>query len=46
VNESMQGTLHVRFYDRDALVFDSTGRNAGLELAGEVGELLTDEWRR
>ncbi|MBK8564364.1 MAG: hypothetical protein IPN76_13760 [Saprospiraceae bacterium] len=46
VNESMQGTLHLRFYDRDALVFDSIGRNAGLELAGEVGELMTEEWRR
>ncbi len=46
VNESMQGTMHVRFYDRKELVFDSTGRHAGIEVAGEVGELLTEEWRR
>ena len=46
VNESMQGTLHIRFYDRDALVYEGTGRNAGLEVAGEVEELLTEKWRR
>ncbi len=46
VNESMQAELQVRFYDRDTLVYEGTGRNAGLELAGEVGELMTEVWRR
>lgn len=46
VNESMQGVLHVRFFEKDKLVFEGSGRNAGLEIAGEVGELLTEEWRR
>ena len=46
VNESMQGTLHVRFFEKEKLVFESTGRNAGMEVAGEVGELLTEAWRR
>ncbi len=46
VNESMQGVLHVRFFEKDQLVFEGTGRNAGLEIAGEVSELLTTEWRR
>ncbi len=46
VNESMQGTLHIRFYDRDKLLYEGAGRNAGLEVAGEVEELLTEAWRR
>jgi len=46
VNESMQGTLHIRFYDQDELLYEGTGRNAGLEVAGDVAELLTQEWRR
>ena len=46
VNESMQATLHVRFFDKEKLVFEGMGRNAGLEIAGEVGEVLTGEWRR
>lgn len=46
VNESMQGTLHVRFYENDKLIFEGTGRNAGMEVAGEVSELLTEIWRR
>jgi hypothetical protein len=46
VNESMMGTLDVRFFENDRLVFEGTGRNAGLEIAGEVGELLADEWQR
>jgi len=46
VNESMQGVLHVRFFEKDKLLFEGSGRHAGLEIAGEVGELLTGEWRR
>ncbi|MBK8703923.1 MAG: hypothetical protein IPN33_10055 [Saprospiraceae bacterium] len=46
VVESMQSTVHVEFYDRENLVFSGTGRNAGLEVAGPVQELLTRKWRR
>ena len=46
VNESMQGKLEVRFFEKDKLIFEGTGRNSGMELAGEVKELLTDKWRR
>lgn len=46
VNESMQGTLHIRFFEKEKLLFEGTGRNAGMEVAGEVRELLTEEWRR
>ena len=46
VNESMLGNLVVRFFDGDELVFEDTGRNAGLELAGALEGLLTAEWRR
>ncbi len=41
VNESMQAHASVRFFDGGALLFEGTGRNAGMELAGAVGELLT-----
>ncbi|MEM9820440.1 MAG: tocopherol cyclase family protein [Bacteroidota bacterium] len=46
VNESMQARLHVQFYDQEKLRFEGEGRNAGLEAAGPVEELLTDKWRR
>ncbi len=46
VNESMQGVLHIRFFENEKLIFEGTGKNAGLEIAGEVDELLTNEWRR
>lgn len=46
VNESLQSTIEVRFFDRDTLIFEGTGRHAGLEVAGEVDKLLTDRWRR
>ncbi|MBI1228462.1 MAG: hypothetical protein GC192_24720 [Bacteroidetes bacterium] len=46
VNESMQAEVQVRFYDQDDLIYKGTGRNAGLEVAGEVEELLTEKWRR
>jgi tocopherol cyclase len=46
VNESMQSTVVVRFYEGDALLFEGEGKNAGLELAGDVNRLLMENWRR
>lgn len=41
VNESLQSTLEVAFYEQGRLLFQGTGRNAGLELAGDIqGELV------
>ena len=46
VSESLQAILNVRFFDNNTLVFEGQGRNAGLEAAGNIEELLTNEWRR
>lgn len=46
VNESMQAVVEVAFYKKENLLFQGTGRNAGLEIAGSVEKLLTNEWRR
>lgn len=46
VNESMQSTTYVRFFERDALLFEGEGRHTSLEVGGTVERLLTDEWRR
>lgn len=46
VNESIQATVKVAFYSGKDLLFSGTGRNAGLEVAGPVEELLTVKWRR
>ncbi len=46
VNESMQAEVHVQFYKKDELLWEGKGRNAGMEVAGPVKELLTDKWRR
>lgn len=46
VNESMQATVEVRLVEREKLIFEGTGRNAGLEVAGPAQELLTNKWRR
>ncbi|HMO38792.1 MAG TPA: tocopherol cyclase family protein [Saprospiraceae bacterium] len=46
VNESMQATISVQFFDGEQLLFEGTGRNAGLEVAGPAQELLTHTWRR
>lgn len=46
VNESMQATVEVKLYRGENLIFSGTGRNAGLEVAGPVEELLTVKWRR
>lgn len=39
VNESMQATVEVKFFEGTTLLFAGTGRNAGLELAGSVEKL-------
>jgi tocopherol cyclase len=46
VNESMLATVSLSFYDKGRLIYAGTGRNAGLEVAGPVEELLTPVWRR
>jgi tocopherol cyclase len=46
VNESLQAIVHIRFYEKDELIFEGQGRNAGLEAAGEVDVLLSEKWRR
>jgi len=40
VNESMQSTIEIRLFDGSRELFHGTGRNAGLELAGEVEMLV------
>ena len=40
VNESMQATVRVRFYVDDRLCYEGTGRNAGMEVAGNYEVLL------
>lgn len=40
VNESMQATVGVKFFEGSNLLFAGTGRNAGLELAGKVEKLV------
>lgn len=46
VNESMKATLEVALYENEKLIFSGIGRNAGLELAGPVELLLSQDWRR
>ena len=46
VNESMQAKVHVKLFEKEQLIFEGNGRNAGLEVAGPVEELLTNRWRR
>lgn len=47
VNESMQSEVKVTFYKKDKVLFEGIGRNAGMEVAGEVeAQLLTKKWRR
>lgn len=46
VSESLQANVDVKFYENGQLLFEGTGRNAGLEVAGIVDILLTDKWRR
>lgn len=46
INESLLAILYVRFYEKNELIYEGQGRNAGLEAAGNVDILLTDKWRR
>ncbi|MCB0569299.1 MAG: hypothetical protein KDC66_06040 [Phaeodactylibacter sp.] len=46
VNESMQSVVEVKLFEGPRLLFEGKGRNAGLEVAGNAGELLTEQWRR
>ncbi len=46
VNESMQSTVSVKFFEDEQLIFEGEGRNTALEVAGPAAELLTDKWRR
>ena len=45
VNESLKSKINVKFYKRvngsNQLKFSGTGRNAGLEFVGDIGELLS-----
>lgn len=41
VNESLQATIALTLYEGDRVIFKSTGRNAGLEVAGDTGILIT-----
>ena len=40
VNESMQATVDVQLRENNILIYEGTGRNAGLEVAGKVETLL------
>ena len=40
VNESLQANMEVRLTDRNGVVFEANGENAGMEIAGEVEILL------
>jgi tocopherol cyclase len=46
VNESLQAEIEVRFFEKEQLIFEGVGRNAGLEVAGDVDTLLSQKWRR
>lgn len=41
VNESLQATIAVSFYENDKLLYQGTGRNAGLEIAGKAEQLIS-----
>ncbi len=46
VNESMQAKIEVQLFENESLIFEGTGKNAGLEVAGPAQELVTEKWRR
>lgn len=41
VNESLMATIDIQLFENDNLIYDGSGRNAGLELGGDVEILLT-----
>ena len=43
VNESLSAVIDVEYYEDSGLTFSGTGRNAGLEVAGDIDILLTDK---
>ena len=43
VNESLTAHIEVQLKDGDSILFEGVGRNAGLEVAGDVDILLTDK---
>ena len=44
VNESMQAIIDVELLEKGKRIFHGTARNAGLEVAGIVKDLLADDW--
>lgn len=42
INESLQANLLVELWENKQRIFEGNGRNAGLEVAGEVDSLLTE----
>lgn len=40
IQESLQATLQVQLLENEQIIFEGTGRNAGLEVAGDVSLLL------
>ena len=43
VSESIAANVQLELYEDDRLIYEGAGRNAGLEVAGDVSILLTDE---
>ena len=43
VNESLAAVLHVKLTEGDKVIYEGSGRNAGLEVAGDISILLTDQ---
>lgn len=46
VEESLESELSIIFMKSEITLFAGTGQYAGLEIAGEFEELLTDVWRK
>lgn len=42
INESLQATMDVKLTDGSKIIYQGNGRNAGLEVGGDVSILLTD----
>jgi len=42
INESLQATIEVELLENGRRIFADVGRHAGLEVAGEVREVLAD----
>jgi len=42
VNESLAAEIHVKLKEGSKILYEGNGRNAGLEVAGDVSILLTD----